>query len=712
VLLQREIGRLRACALALGVMVFGCAAVAVPVGAAEVRHFEQVSPAAKGDGDVIGGGLPTIASDRGDAVAFDSRFVFGDAVGSGGFGVTTYLARRDTGGWSTRSLTPQPKPSAVQVLFGGTLVGGIAEDLSTALVWAYDLSAVSDDTPLRENLYLEDATSGVLRTISLTQQDPLAPNDFLNGEFDGYSADAKHVAFETPTRMLPEAASDGSPNLYKWDDGVLSLVGILPDGSLPPGGATVSPPNSRITMSADGSRLVFMASPDGSAPSQLYLHVDGGRTVWVSQPEFSDRDRDDRNRVPPNGIFFEGMTPDGNSVFFVSDDPLLEDDDVPGPDMYRFTYSAEADGNVGNLTLITNDGQAVNSPGGFGSTLVGMSDDARIAYLHEFNGTLQLWQEGVPGLTTVDPSVSRTGPSGWITLLASMPGLSRVSPDANWLAYVKDRQMYVYDRSRALLTCASCPSGASIVPSVTRAGRSYKGFRPRFLSDDGKVFFNSTGSLVAADTNGVADVYEFDGQTGTLGLISTGKGREPMMFADASRSGDDVFVVTRQQLVQSDRDDYVDVYDVRVGAAPPDQPLETAPACEGGACQGASPATPDAADLGSLSFEGDAMSGAPRARLAVKRRVTLRGAAGVLSVRLGAGGRIAWSGRGLLSGARRRGSAGTVRLGLRLGKSARARLQRFGHYTTVVRLRFHAADGGRATASVRVTFKTRQRKGR
>ncbi|HKG01990.1 MAG TPA: hypothetical protein VKB03_02325 [Conexibacter sp.] len=708
-------GRLRACAITVSVAILGCSAFAFPARAAELRHYEQVSPVDKGDGDIIGEGLSTLASDAGEAVAFDSRLVFGDAIGSGSFGLTTYLARRGASGWSTHSVTPRPLPETVQVLAGGTQVWGFADDLSTALVWGYDLPAASDDTPLRENLYVEDTATGALRTISVTQQDPLSLFDFLNGEFGGYSADAKHVAFVTSTRMLPEATSDGSPNLYKWDDGVLSVAGILPDGSLPPGGSTVFPSSIRGTMSPDGSRLVFMASPDGIAPPQLYLRVDGGGTVWVSEPERGDRDRTppDGDRTPANGIVFEGMTPDGNNVFFVSDDPLVDEDDAPGPDMYRFTYSPDAASNGRNLTLITNDGQSAYFLDSFGGTLVGMSDDARRAYLHDSGGTLKLWQEDAQGLTTVDPSAPRTDPSGWLTLAASMPGNGRVSPDANWLAYIKDGQMYLYDRSRQSLTCVSCPSDASIVPAVTNAGqRDIRGFRPRFLSDDGQVFFNSTGSLVPADTNGVADVYEYDGLTGTLSLLSTGKGREPVMFADASRSGDDVFVVTRQQLVRSDRDDYVDVYDVRVGPAPPVPPIDTAPACEGEACQGALPATPVAPNLGSSSFEGDATPGVSHVRLAVKRRVTLRGATGVLSVKHSAAGRIAWRGRGLVSGSLRRGGAGTAKVRLRLGKSARERFERSGRYATAVRLSFRTADGGRATRVIQVTFKTQSRKGR
>jgi hypothetical protein len=184
------------------------------------------------------------------------------------------------------------------------------------------------------------------------------------------------------------------------------------------------------------------------------------------------------------------------------------------------------------------------------------------------------------------------------------------------------------------------------------------------------------------------------------------------MFADASRSGDDVFVVTRQQLVSSDQDDYVDLYDVRVGPGLSVPPLDTAPSCEGEGCQGVPSAPPGDDVVGSLTLEEVQRSGSAHAGLTVRHRARFRGAVGLLSVKLSAAGRIAWRGRGLVSGSLRRGSAGTARLRLRLGRSARVRLTRSGEYATAVRLTFHAAEGGKATRIVHVTFKTRQRKGR
>jgi hypothetical protein len=560
----------------------------------DCRAWERVSPADKGDGDLVAEKQSTIASGDGGAVAFDSKYAFGDAIGTGSYGFSTYLARRGAAGWATHSLMPLADPEASQVLAGGNQVLAFADHLGTALLFAYDLPAVSGDTPARENIYSEDTATGALRPISVSQQQEPSLFDFTNGRIDGYSADGQHVAFITSTQMLPQAAEDGSPNLYKWDDGVLSLAGVLPDGSLPPGGATAAVDgiikNFKYSMSPDGSRLAFSASPTEGAPPQLYLHVDGKPSVWVSEPEMSD----ENDKTPRNGIVFEGMTPDGKNVFFSSEQPLVEADNAPGPDVYRFTYSADPAHDGGNLTLITNNGQAVYDGASGGGTLVGMSEDAKRVYLTESGDGLKLWQEGVPGLVSVDPSASRPlAQVDWLTLLGSGPGNGRVSPDGNWLAYVKVEQMYLYDRAAESLTCVSCPAEASLVPTITHTGgRFYPAARPRFLADDGRVFFTSTDALVPEDTNGVADTYEYDGQTGVLSLISSGKGSEPAEFADAGASGDDVFIFTRQQLVPSDTDEYADLYDVRVGGGFDEpQPPPTAP-CKGEACQAASGATP------------------------------------------------------------------------------------------------------------------------
>jgi WD40-like Beta Propeller Repeat len=549
----------------------------------DCRAFERVSSAEKGGGDIIGEGLSTVAAADGNGAIFESRLLFGDAVASGNIGRTTYLARRGPDGrWSSHGITVEPRPDAIQVLTSGTKTEVFSDDLSRALVWAYDLPGAGDDTPDLNNLYREDTASRALETISKPQVEPIGFEDFFNRTLWGASDDLRHVGIVAKSKLLPEAAGESVPNAYKWDDGVLSLAGVLPDGTVPAAGSTIEPTDTRETVSDDGSRLAFFSS------GQLYLHTDGKPSVWVSQPEGSDEN-------PPANVHFEGMTPDGRNVFFVSDSPLLDADEASGPDMYRYTESANP-ATDSNLTLITKDGGAVNEPIVFGAALVGMSDDGRRVYVHDIGGHVDLWEEG-SGIRAFD-SVARGSDSPKQITLTATPGLARVSADGNWVAYIVNDQMRLYNREDDSVTCVSCPSSASFIPTLTDSGRlDYVGFRPRFLSDDGKVFFTSTGTLLPEDTNGVADVYEYDGQEGELRLVTSGRGKEPMEFVDASVSGDDVFFVTRQQLAAADGDEYVDLYDARVGGGIEEPEAPAALPCAGEACQGIASASVTAAAI-------------------------------------------------------------------------------------------------------------------
>src|SRR4029078_4931026 len=109
----------------------------------------------------------------------------------------------------------------------------------------------------------------------------------------GASSDASHLALTAEAELLPEgtkpAAAKGFPNAYEWDNGTWRLAGILPNGEVPAEGSRVPRPYYRPTVSADGSRAVFV-SP-GTNPTegerQLYLRRDHTSTAWVSEPEGS-----------------------------------------------------------------------------------------------------------------------------------------------------------------------------------------------------------------------------------------------------------------------------------------------------------------------------------------------------------------------------------------------------------------------------------------
>ena len=105
-------------------------------------------------------------------------------------------------------------------------------------------------------------------------------------------------------------------------------------------------------------------------------------------------------------------------------------------------------------------------------------------------------------------------------------------------------------------------------PEQSGAGTIYQ---PRYLSDEGRLFFDSAEGLVPQDTNGRVDVYEYEpGGVGSCGdgsgcvyLISGGTGSKDSTFVDATPSGNDVFFVSESQLVSQDTDNAYDMYDAR-----------------------------------------------------------------------------------------------------------------------------------------------------
>lgn len=144
-----------------------------------------------------------------------------------------------------------------------------------------------------------------------------------------------------------------------------------------------------------------------------------------------------------------------------------------------------------------------------------------------------------------------------------------------------DEEMFVYDADTQRLACASCdptgakPVGSASIPGGTSVGTLRATYLPRNLSEEGRLFFDSNDALVPHDTDGTQDVYEWEPSgvgscetaAGCLGLISGGTGANPSSFIDASTSGDDVFFITSDRLVQQDFDDSYDMYDAHVCGA-------------------------------------------------------------------------------------------------------------------------------------------------
>jgi hypothetical protein len=224
---------------------------------------------------------------------------------------------------------------------------------------------------------------------------------------------------------------------------------------------------------------------------------------------------------------------------------------------------------------------------------------------------------------------------------------SRVSPDGRFLAFMSERdltgydnrdassgqpdeEVFEYDEANSQLSCVSCdrtgvrPAGildeggpsslvdetkvwagrwlAASLPVWTPYGNANDSldatYPSRALADGGRLFFDSPDALVASDTNGKEDVYEYEPDdvgscalpAGCLSLISSGTSSEESVFLDASETGDDVFFLTAARLTAQDVDTSLDVYDAHVcsSAVPCVRvPVSSPPCSSGDSCKAA-----------------------------------------------------------------------------------------------------------------------------
>jgi hypothetical protein len=202
-----------------------------------------------------------------------------------------------------------------------------------------------------------------------------------------------------------------------------------------------------------------------------------------------------------------------------------------------------------------------------------------------------------------------------MTRLPVVPRARRVTPRAGARTGCR-REAWPEDQGLA----ASVPGWTTVL------------YQSRYLSDGGRLFFDSSDALVPQDTNNTEDVYEWEpaigvggtespaGDTctpstpgyepasgGCVGLISNGRSPEPSGFLDASENGEDVFFLTTANLSKRDVDTAYDVYDARVHGSEPAEPQPEV--CVGDSCQPSVAAPEDPAQV----FQGAGNFPAPLA---------------------------------------------------------------------------------------------------
>jgi hypothetical protein len=437
------------------------------------------------------------------------------------------------------------------------------------------------------------------------------------------------------TRSVSSEIANNEDGNYLYDsvNGQLNLVDVLPGGEVvgdatfggPPfAGNEFDPPDFSNVISGDGSYVYWTDLRTGT----VYVRVSGQSTLQVS--------------AGTNAAQYWTSTANGQYTFYTESQVR-----GAGEGLYRFNATTStrqqlvpSSANVLGVVGTSENGEDIYFvaegvlSGASGSGALPKAGQPNLYLQHNldtpvFIATLSPQDRGemAPFISSRNEGTGEFG--DWQPDLANRTAevpasgggvvfMSRMSlPVVGFprgYSIEGSEEVYVFDASANRLFCVSCsssgePGGASGFLPISWTDT----YIPQWISSNGdEVFFDSGAPLVAQDTNGHQDVYEWELEgtggcpTGTgvnggcVSLLSGGTGDTASWLIGASESGDDVFIATRAQLVPEDQNGAFDLYDARVNGVKPVSP----PACAGSGCQGVPAAPPTFTAPPSVAAEG------------------------------------------------------------------------------------------------------------
>jgi hypothetical protein len=486
------------------------------------------------------------------------------------------------------------------------------------------------------------------------EEGPCPPAPECGPRFISSTPDLKHVLLESHVALTSTPLEQGTHGLYEWSGGMLTPVSVLPGSSVVGDNDSTKVSFGRV-MSDNGSRIVWVVN------GHLYLRdtvkgetlqldaVQGGPGGGVTEVTIQSFSTDGSK------VFFEDvqqLTANSGGL-----PPSTNDE----PDLYECEI-VEAAGklmcDLSDLTPPSAKERAFVQP-----EILGASKDGSYVYFvadgvfapGAVPGTCR--GSNIIAGAVCNVYVRHDGKTKLVAVLSSADHAdfdfaptaepeqrTKVSADGRWLVFMSqqeltgynthdaitgkpDEEVYLYDAVSGRLVCASCNStGARPIGKEGRNAPLVEGgsgveqglaanvpgwtpytvnghalYQSRYLTDNGRVFFNSSDGLVPQDVNGQEDVYQYEPpgvgdcttasptfserSGGCISLISAGTSPEESAFLDASGTGSNVFFLTASKLSSQDFDTSLDVYDAHE--------------CEGtGSCFAPSPAQPPACSTG------------------------------------------------------------------------------------------------------------------
>ena len=794
-------------------------------GLTDHRCYEMVSPPDKGPvgsaGDIValGEARQVQVSPDGSALQYVIAYGTADVTSSS---EVPYLARRGPGGWASTQLFPPTLRPPSTAHGSGNLVAiqhaGTA-DLSCGVFGSSQ--KLTDDAPDAvldaggAVLYRQDFAGGWTAITNLVPDQlggltlgVMGGDFFVTGVSQPPAYDGcRRVVFWDRHTYPGVPAAESVWQLYLWEDGVLTNIGVVPGPGGPtvvpsvPGGAphvaaiatsgtdNIKPANAWNAVSDDASRTYFTANSltgDDVGRRAVFLYTIGdSAAVDVSGWQTEIANNDDS--------IYQLASTDGSTMLFTARTGLASNDPELGPtacshptssnvadpingrgcDLYEYSVGADGEPGTGDDTLVDlSVPEAGTSNSAEGAGVLGVlaaSDDAKSVYFAA-RGQLVAGKGKTAAQNVAEQTfnvyLARDGALTYVSGLSS--GLSapnrtalvtfstdhvdhwstRVTPDGDHLLLQStgnltgydshgEPELYLFDATSDQLACVSCRRDLKPpVADPTLLGQLIAGGRvanrdtpPRQISDDGsRIMFYSRDRLASGASEGKRNLYQWE--DGQISLVaSSAPTATPTWYvprlAGMSTSGDDLFVVTVDQLSWRDTDGKLDVYDARVGGGdgpepegPPQpcDPLVASDCQSGGGGESVGSVIESGAERGSgpqpsrAVFSVAKLSAAQRAAIVSGRRARLAvkvNQPGVVRVRGLA--RIGRSKVAVVSGRRRTSSAGKVEVPIRLSFYARRVLARNGKLQVSLTTSFSRSS--RAVAS-RLSLKAKPKPSR
>jgi hypothetical protein len=589
----------------------------------DCRAYELVTPPDTGGRPPMGAGLGGVsfwglpASPAGERVSF--KIVNGLIPGLDGTASLQgdpYLSARGPDGWSTVATGGNGTETTT------VAPGGRSPD-QTYSVWAAE----------REG----PAVVGAARTVYLRYPDghselfgrgSLATDPFAVPKL--ISEGGGHMIFTSSLHLENGAQPAGKLAVYdRTADGITHVASLLPGDETPSGSQAVLYQGSSL----DGRGIAFTVSEAGTPT--LHLRYEDQQSYEIG-----------------DSLTFEGVAEGGKRVFYLEAGSLYAFDVEAG----KIPFATSGDVTVVNVSAdgttayFISPSKLTSAPNPLGAKAI--AGEENLYRSHEgtilFVGTvseadvdgegvfpgLGLWADVVKaGSFAADPS--RSTEDGGVLLFESDADLTPYDSGGS-------RQVYRFDSGADQLTCLSCnptgeqPSGDALLQNATidtvqPEPNSVFDVVDNLSAGGRRAFFQSPDPLVAADTDSLLDVYEWEAQgegtcadpAGCLFLISSGRSEKVNYLYAASASGEDVFFRTSDRLVAADKEAVPSIYDARIGggfpqAAPPAE-------CEGEGCRPSLSPPPILPSPGSASGKsGNVSPKCPKGKRRVRRHGKVR----------------------------------------------------------------------------------------